>query len=128
MSTLLGALLVLLAGCMGNQSGALCAASSVEVRPSGSSPGESVVVMGEHFFRGCNDIGGSPPTEEMVPARDIRIEFRQGSQSWTLATVDATSDYSFKAVVQIPSAATEGPAAVVALAPQGEVEVEFGVS
>ncbi len=127
MSMLLGALLVLLVGCMENQPGALCAASSVEVRPSSSSPGETVVVMGEDFFRGCNDLGGSPPAEEMVPDRDIEIELHQGSHSWPLATVDATADFSFKAVIQIPITAAAGPAAFVVSSDTGTVEAQFDV-
>jgi hypothetical protein len=63
----------------------------------------------------CSDVGGSRSTGEIEADSDIRIEFHQESQSWPLVTVDANPDYTFETVVEIPSAASRGPAMVVAV-------------
>lgn len=128
MSMLLGAFFILLGGCTAvNQPGELCVSSSIEVRPTSSPPGGTVVVTGQNFFRGCNDLGGSPAAEEMVPERGIGIEFHQGSHSWPLGRVDATSDFSFEAVMQIPTAAAAGPATFLVSSDSGTVEAQFDV-
>jgi hypothetical protein len=80
--------------------------SLITVEPSSASPGESVVVTGENFFRGCSDASGSNSTPGMDPELGIQVEFRQGSQSWPLATVDARANYSFDEVVEVPGTAT----------------------
>lgn len=124
----LGALALLVSGCTTvSQPGGLCAPSSIEVSPTSSSPGEPVVVTGKNFFRGCSDVGGSRSTDEMVADSDIRIEFHQDSQSWPLVTVDANPDYTFETVVEIPSAASRGPAMVAAVGDDETVEVAFNV-
>jgi hypothetical protein len=125
---LVGSLFIITAGCTAiNQPDAMCAPSLITVEPSSASPGESVVVTGENFFRGCSDVGGSKSTPEMDPELGIQVEFRQGSQSWPLATVDARANYSFDEVVEVPGTATEGPAAFVAFGDDRMVEEEFNV-
>jgi hypothetical protein len=102
----------------------MCVPSSIDVGREGASPGEIVVVTGQDFFRGCNDIGGTGPTPQMEPEQGIRIEFQQGSRTWTLTTVDAEADYSFEEPVEIPSEAVKGAAKVVTHGDDGPVELE----
>lgn len=119
---------MVLASCTaGNHTAPLCAPSLIEVRPVRASPGQAVVIAGQNFARGCNDLGGSHPTTAMEPEKDVRVEFRQGPRIWTLVTVHANSGYWFQEVVEIPVDAHGGPATVVAFGDDGHARAEITV-
>lgn len=115
--------LVLAVGCTaGSQPAPMCAPSSIDVQQAGASPGQAVVVTGQNFFRGCNDVGRNGHTPPMEPERGIRIELQQGSRSWTVGTVDAEADYSFEEAVEIPMDAVEGSGKIIVHGDDGPVE------
>lgn len=77
-------------GCAGGRGEAVCATKFfLEAEPTRLAPGEEFRLRGGPFSLGCHDQGQRRPEP---PDRDIRISFKQGEQTWQLATVAAAGD------------------------------------
>ena len=120
---LLAALWAVAAG-RGSGGDAACAAvaSDLEASPAQAAPGELFRLHGEGFYGDfvCDDQGialfsrpaGGRPTD------GIRVEFLQGTKTWTLATVSSGEDLTFDAVgLHVPAGASPGEAIVRATSP-----------
>lgn len=113
----------LLTGCAAaGSSEASCAAQAprMEAAPQRAAPGEPFTLRGENFVGPflCDDTGAAGSKEistRAFPARDIRLELRQGRETWELDTVDARRDLGFGARVEVPAEARSGGAVVVAV-------------
>lgn len=77
--------------------------SSLRAEPARAAPGAEFRLRGSGFASGC---------DEMRPARDIRIVFRQDRKTWTLATVDADRRLAFDVRLSVPDGAEPGRAAL----------------
>ena len=82
-----------------------------DAEPSQAAPGGTFRLHGEGFRDGCNDTG--PPFLPEPPQRNIRVEMRQGEDTWRLTTVDADPDYNVGAELEVPAEAEPGRAVVV---------------
>lgn len=110
-----------------------CPPPEIAVSPSSGSPRSQITVTGQRFFVGCNDFqtvvpgqSPSPPPPEHADG-NIRIEFIQGSRVWTLTTISATSDYTFKVMLTVPAEAATGPSSVRATGSNGTPSAGFSV-
>lgn len=77
--------------------------SSLKAEPTRAAPGVEFRLRGSGFSSGC---------DEVRPARDIRIVFRQDGKTWTLATVDADRRLAFDVRLRVPDGAEPGRAAL----------------
>ena len=119
---LLAVLYALIAGRGGG--GAACAAAlpSLEASPARAAPDGSFRLHGEGFYGDfvCDDTGPaflSRPAGGR-PTGDIRVEFVQGTRTWTLATVTSDEDLAFDAErLTVPADAAPGKALVRATSP-----------
>jgi hypothetical protein len=79
----------------------------------------------------CNDVavnGELPEPDPGVPARDVRLVFRQGGEEWDLGTVDADPELSFEVRARVPEGASPGPARIDATnGPFGQTGTRFRV-
>lgn len=82
-----------------------CPSPSLETEPASAAPGTKFQLRGNGFTSDC---------DEIRPARDIRIDFRQNGRTWELATVDADRQLTFDARVRVPTGARPGQATVLA--------------
>lgn len=122
---LLAALYVLTAGRDGG--GAACGATlpSLEAGPARAAPDGSFRLHGEGFYGDfiCDDTGPaflSRPAGGR-PTGGIRVEFVQGTKTWTLATVTSDEDLAFDAErLTVPADASPGKAVVRATSPAVE--------
>lgn len=99
-----------------------CVSPAVGLDVASAPVGGTVVVQGRYFASECNDTGSggcSRRSDEAEPEEDIRIELHQGDLDWALARVDAGSDYTFAAPVEIPEKVLPGPALVRVLSRHG---------
>lgn len=95
---------------------ASCAAPFVEVQPAVGAPGESILVEGEFFIDGCNDVGGGnacnpfpqPPEEVESAMTDVRLELRRGGTVLDAVEVDADHAGRLQADLEIPVDAEPG--------------------
>ncbi len=85
--------------------------SSLRIEPARAAPGATFRLRGEGFPSGCDTVR---------PARDIRIDFRQGERTWKLTTVDADRRHTFDARLRVPAGARPGRATVRAATRCGE--------
>lgn len=88
-----------------------CPSPSLEAEPARAASGATFRLHGAGFSSGCDKIR---------PARDVRIEFRQGERIWKLATVDADRQLTFDAGLRVPAGARTGQATVRATIRSGE--------
>lgn len=93
---------------------------TLQAKPSQVAPSESLLLRGEDFsiLGECDDTG-TPGDEDIggaqfEPQRDIPIEFRQGSKTWDLGTVDADQNSNFNMKIKVPANAVPGEAIVAA--------------
>lgn len=120
---LLAAVYAVTAG-RGGGGGAACAdhASGLEASPARAAPNEPFRLHGEGFYGDfvCDDSGpqllsrpaGGRPTD------GIRVEFIQGTRTWTLATVASGEDLTFDAGgLEVPAGTAPGEAIVRATSP-----------
>jgi hypothetical protein len=112
--------------------GAACAGPTLFAEPARAAPGEDFVVRGLAFGTyQCNDVGVNgevPESDPPVPARNVRLVFRQGEREWDLGSANAGSELSFEERVRVPDEASPGPARVVAAnGPLGPAGVAFPV-
>lgn len=117
------------AGCSGTLGGsqAECGgpAATLEASPARAAPGEPIRLHGEGFYGDfvCDDNG---PEILSRPAGGrftdgIRVEFVQGTRTWSLATVTSDEDLGFDArSLKVPFEAKPGEAAVRATSPPTE--------
>ena len=83
-----------------------CAAPDVSTSTRSASPGEEIVVVGQHWADACNDTQGPgcnpPPLGD--PIQDIHLQLMnmRSGRSFPLVTVNATSDHDFEATIEIP--------------------------
>jgi hypothetical protein len=105
-------------GCTAGSGEAICVGPMLEAKPGRGAPGEAFRVHGEAFASGCNDTPNQP--EKVGPIRNVRLVFRQGSQEWELATVDADRRCFFDVAVRVPPEAETGRATVVATSHAGD--------
>ena len=105
-------LCMLALGCTsGGQGEASCVGNlALRVHPTCAEPGQTLRVDGGGFAADCVD----NPTAEKGPDRDVRVEFRQGSRAWSLATVAADPGDSIELRPDVPSDAKPGEARVIA--------------
>jgi hypothetical protein len=91
---------------------------TLQATPSQVAPNESFQLRGEGFsvIVECSNTGGGADEESRgnraEAQENISIEFRQGSKTWNLATVDATQDFTFNAELRVPAKAKPGEATV----------------
>lgn len=118
-------ILVLLAissvGCATSSSSSdACARPSptIQANPSQVTPNESFQLRGEGFsvIVECNDTGigvdGESQGNQSEAQQNISIEFRQGSKTWELATVDANQRFAFNTKLRVPAKAEPGEATI----------------
>lgn len=106
-----------------------------EASPAQAAPNETFQLHGEGFTRDfyCDDTGGSGAASDgsayraSQPDKSVKIEFRQGSQTWRLATVDAAPNASFDAELRVPGEVKPGEATVTATGNFGTARTEFRV-
>ena len=120
-------LAVLYAVTAGRSGGAACAAvrPSLEASPAEVVPGEPFSLHGEGFYGDfiCDDTG--PPVSSRPaggrPTDGIRVEFLQGTRTWTLATVASNEGLEFDAgELELPPDATPGEAVMRATSPSAD--------
>ena len=97
-------------------------APDLEVSPAQAAPNEPFRLHGEGFFGDfvCNDTGTPDPSEPNggLPTAGIKVEFVQGTRTWTLATVTSDEELSFDAgELEVPAGVTPGEAIVRAMSP-----------
>ena len=119
---LLAALWAVAAG-RGSGCDAACAAeaSDLQASPTQAVPGELFRLRGEGFYGDfvCDDGGGllSRPAGGR-PTHGIRVEFLQGTKTWTLTTVASGEDLGFDASgLEVPAGARPGEAVIRATIP-----------
>jgi hypothetical protein len=112
------------AGSVAAEAGATgCPSPSLEAEPARAAAGAKFRLRGNNFSSGCAEIG---PAQEIRPAQDVRIAFRQDGKTWTLATVDADRNLTFDAGLRVPAGAEPGRATVRATPRSGGlVEEQF---
>ncbi len=88
-----------------------CPAPALEAEPARAAPGATFRLRGSGFSSGC---------DEIRPAHDVRISFRQGEKAWKLTTVGADRDLTFGVRLRVPAGARAGAATVSATARPGE--------
>ena len=76
-------------------------------------PGETFRFGGGGFGGDCDD--SNLPFRPEPPQQDVRIEMRQGGETWSLATVDAGGppNYVIEETLEVPKRAEPGRAVVV---------------
>jgi hypothetical protein len=93
-------------------------APTIQATPSQVAPNEPFQLRGEGFsvIVTCNDTGGGVDGEsqgnQSEAQQNISIEFRQGSKTWDLATVDANQSFAFNTELRVPAKAEPGEAVV----------------
>ncbi len=110
---------------------ASCAAPNIRINPTEGASGSVVTVTGDAFGDNCFDTGPPPPGQGALghPLTGIEIDFTQGGVTTTLATVDASDEYSFAVAITVPPDAALGPAAISTSNPVSYPEqVEFTVT
>lgn len=104
------------AGGTAAQAGATgCPSPSLGAEPARAAPGATFRLRGNGFFSGC---------DEIRPAHDVRIDFRQDGKTWKLATVDADRRLSLGARLRVPAGAEPGQATVRATTRSGALVEE----
>jgi hypothetical protein len=88
-----------------------CPSPSIEAVPARGAAGAKFRLRGHNFSSGC---------DEITPARDIALFFRQDGESRKLATLDADRNLAFDAGLRVPKKAEPGRATVLADARSGE--------
>ena len=88
-----------------------CPSPSLEAEPARAAPGAKFRLRGSGFSSGC---------DEIRPAQGVRVTFRQGGKTWTLATVDADRNLTFDAALRVPVGAEPGRATLRATPRSGE--------
>ena len=114
---------LLLAGCATGSSQGACAAPAptLEVRPARAAPSETFRLHGAEFAGRyyCDDTGTGDGeaggNSAATPARDVRVELRQGARTWKLATVDAGRKLGFDVRIEVPVDVRPGRATVRAV-------------
>jgi len=92
----------------------------VEAVPKRAAPGQPFTLHGKGFVGDvvCDDAGTAGSggnSSRALPARDVRLEFRQGGETWELGTVDAGRGLGFDARVEVPKEAEPGHATLRAV-------------
>lgn len=110
---------------------AACASPApvLEARPARGAPGDAFRVRGKHFVAGfsvCDDTGPDLSAAQTIPARDVRVEFRQGGRTWELGRVEADKDSRLAARLEVPTNARPGRATVRATYGYGPAEAPYG--
>lgn len=89
-----------------------CAPPIISVSPATVAPEGTLVITGEEFFEGCDDVGevrdGETVFEELPPQTGVVVTADSGSQEWELGTVDANSDGAISLEVDLPAEMSEG--------------------
>lgn len=111
---------------------AACASPApvLEARPARGAPGDAFRVRGKHFVAGfsvCDDTGPGLSAAQTIPARDVRVEFRQGGRTWELGRVEADKDSRLAARLEVPADARPGRATVRATYGRVSAEARFSV-
>ena len=122
---LLALLCVIAAGCgggiRGGQAGSCGAAGPrIEASPAKAAPSDTFRLRGTDFANYSSSSSASQQEcPRPLPVEGIRIEFVQGSRTWTLATVTSPEDLRVDAeVLTVPADAAPGEAVVRATSPQ----------
>jgi len=100
----------------------------LEARPARGAPGDAFRVRGKHFVAGfsvCDDTGPDL-SAQTVPARDVRVEFRQGGRTWELGRIEADKGSRLAARLEVPADARPGRATVRATYGHGPAEAPYG--
>ena len=111
------------------QGEAACVGPMLRHNLGSGAPGTTVEISGQLFTDGCHDVvinGNRIPT---LPAKNVRIMFRQGDVLQQLAVVDADKDFAFTLTVTIPASAVPGEAVFIAEHPWGKtVPLNFTIT
>lgn len=115
-----------------DSSAAACASPApvLGARPARGAPGDAFRVSGKHFVAGfsvCDDTGRDPSGAQTIPARDVRVDFRQGGRTWELGRVEANASSRLAATFEVPADASPGRATVRATYGHGSAETRFSV-
>jgi hypothetical protein len=105
---------------------ASCVPPTIALSRSSGAASSFVTVRGTWFQIQCIDVVvPGQPTPTPAPDKDISIRFIQGSRSWLLATVNASSGsapYRFTVTVRVPRNAALGAAHIQAVGRLGKVK------